>query len=192
MKMEEKLDELIQGINSLAQPTFFDWLTLCISLVSVLISGVAIYYAIMVPQTLAKHKNRITLFEKRYELYLLLLDLHGVLRVVEDEKDANNVIVLTQQLEKLKKQLNITDNCKFYNEITTALNSPKYFFSFDISHPQYSGFQEGIHQILLNLRGKQEIEEEIEGIFENLEFFYETVKNFESYFYICPPKTNKN
>lgn len=186
--VEEKLEELIVAVNGLANPTFFDWITLLVSGVAVIISGLAIYYAIMVPKTLANQKNRITLFEKRYGFYLVLLDLHGVLHGIRELEDREKIENLTFALGKLKKQLGCDDNCKFYNDIVTVLNSPQYFFSCDITQPQYKAFQDGIMVVLKYMRGTEQGIERVEGIFENLDFFYETVKKFDSYFYICPPK----
>ena len=45
------------------------WVGIVVSIISVLISGLAIYYAIKVPKTIAEQQNKIALFEKRYEVY---------------------------------------------------------------------------------------------------------------------------
>lgn len=186
--MDENFTPITEAIHALTQPTFFDWITFSVSTFSVIISGVAIYYAISVPKTIANHRNRITLFEKRYQFYLTLLELHGTFFALRNQTDRQKISVLIQSLERLKSTY--SDDTIFHNEMMTALNSPKYFFGFDITVPQYAGFRSAVKQLLQTMRGTQTLdpEQELTGIYENLDFFYETVQNFESYFYICPPK----
>lgn len=43
------------------------------SFLSIIVSGIAIYFAIQVPKKIAKEQNKIELFEKRYELFLLIV-----------------------------------------------------------------------------------------------------------------------
>lgn len=190
--MEETLAQLVIAVEALTKPTFFHWLTLFVSSVSVVFSGLAIYFAILVPKTLANQRNRISLFEKRYSLYLQLLDLHSCLDSLKALPEKQEIEVLVSALEQMKRENK--DNSLFFHDMTTALNSPQYFFSFDISHPQYAAFRKGIQRVLQVLRGNDSPnpKEEITGIFENLDFFYETIRSFEHYFYICPPKTKQN
>lgn len=190
--MEGSYEELIEAVYALSQPTYFDWITLCVSMVAVVFSGLAIYFAILIPKTLANQKNRISLFEKRYEIYLLLLDLHSIFQGIHQHPQRNEMKILVDAMERFKKQQGFTDNCKFYNHIVTALNSPKYFFSFETSEERYSQFQQSVELLLMVLRGREYSEEDtVEGIFENLDYFYELVQSFDRYFYICPPKPTK-
>lgn len=186
-----EVQALIDAIHQLAQPTFFDWLNLVVSVVAIMISGIAIYSAILVPKKLADHKNRISLFEKRYSIYLLLLDLYGVLRHITPESHGENPNIVKEAMEQLKFQQGFTNNYKFYTHIITALDSPQYLFSFDVKHPNYAQFQKAVDCGLLALVEDSSEEVDVLPIVQNLEFFYVTVKSFERYFYICPPKPNK-
>lgn len=181
---------LIETIDALAKPTYFDWINLLVSSVAVIVSAFAIYFAILVPRTLANQKNRISLFEKRYSLYLLLLDLHGVLQSIKNKEDCHKMEHLVEVLEQLRRQQGMENHSEFFNLMVTALNSPKYFFSFDIEEVHYHTFYQGMEKVLLAQRGFEVTpsQTEVEGIFENLEFFHQVVRGFESYFYICPPK----
>lgn len=187
---DTSLSSLIDAINALATPTYFDWINLLVSSIAVIISAFAIYYAILVPRTLANQKNRISLFEKRYQLYLLLLDLHGVLKSIQHKEDCHKMEHLVSAMEQLRQQQGIENHSEFYNLMITALNSPKYFFSFDISEVHYHTFYQGMEKVLLAQRGFEVApsQREVAGIFEHLEFFHQVVRGFDSYFYICPPK----
>lgn len=64
--MESELIQVISGItesiNALAQPRLIDWLAVILSGISIIVSGVAILFAVRV----ADKQNKITLFEKRF------------------------------------------------------------------------------------------------------------------------------
>lgn len=48
------------------------WVGIVVSIISVLISGLAIYYAIKDPKTIAEQQNKIALFEKRDMKFMML------------------------------------------------------------------------------------------------------------------------
>ncbi len=62
---DSQIQKLIEGLT---EPTCFDWLTLVISVIAIVISGVAIYYAIQVPKKIAEQQNKIALFDRRFEV----------------------------------------------------------------------------------------------------------------------------
>lgn len=187
------LGNITDAIYALAQPTYFDWLTLFASFVSVVVSGLAIYFAILIPKNLANQKNRISMFEKRYDMYLLLLDLHGIFKDIEQSPTRTEDTTVIEALDLLKRQQGSTDTSQFFNLMVTALDSPRYFFSFDTNDPQYTKFYHGVKKALLLQRGAggEDCRGDLEEIYNNLDFFYNVVKEFERYFYICPPKNKK-
>ena len=63
------MEELINVIQQLGQPGCIDYIQIIATVVSVVISGVALFYAISVPKKIAREQNMIELFEKRYELF---------------------------------------------------------------------------------------------------------------------------
>lgn len=71
----QTLTAIKDSIDALAQPRLIDWLAVCVSLMSAVISGVAIWFAVRVPKKIAEQQNKIALFEKRYHAYTSLLTL---------------------------------------------------------------------------------------------------------------------
>lgn len=62
----QALSAIKDGIDAAAQPRFIDWFAITMSFVSVVVTGMAIWYAVQVPKKIAKQQNKIALFEKRY------------------------------------------------------------------------------------------------------------------------------
>lgn len=58
----QAIDSVTNSIDALARPRFIDW-------ISVVLSGLAIWFAIQVPKKIADRQDKIALFEKRYAVY---------------------------------------------------------------------------------------------------------------------------
>ena len=58
----QAIGSITESINALAQPRFIDWL-------AVILSALAIWFAIRVPKKIADRQDKIALFEKRYECF---------------------------------------------------------------------------------------------------------------------------
>lgn len=71
----QALDSIANSIDALAQPRFIDWLAVVFSFLSIAISGIAIWFAVQVPKKIAYRQDKIGLFEKRYECYVVIQDL---------------------------------------------------------------------------------------------------------------------
>ena len=67
--MVEAIKEVSKSIVDVSQPRYLDYVQIVISIISVVVSGVAIWFAISVPKKIAENQNRISLFEKRFEFY---------------------------------------------------------------------------------------------------------------------------
>ena len=65
------MEELIHAIQNVGNPGWIDYVQLVVTSLSVLISVVALFYAIKVPKKIAEEQNKIALFEKRYEVFQL-------------------------------------------------------------------------------------------------------------------------
>lgn len=61
-ELTQAINSITESINALAQPRFIDWL-------AVILSGLAIWFAIRVPKKIADRQDKIALFEKRYECF---------------------------------------------------------------------------------------------------------------------------
>ena len=64
------MEELIRTIQELNKISFIDIIQVVISILSMVISGFALFYAIKVPKTIANEQNKIALLEKRTQIYL--------------------------------------------------------------------------------------------------------------------------
>lgn len=74
----ELMEELIVAVQSLGQKGCFDYIQLGTTIISVLISVIAIIFAIRVPKQIADRQDRISLFEKRYKIYNLYADYYAL------------------------------------------------------------------------------------------------------------------
>ncbi|MBQ6864693.1 MAG: hypothetical protein IJO14_10710 [Clostridia bacterium] len=61
------MEELIKVIQELGKLSWMDYVQLVLTVVTIIISALALFYAIRVPKKIAEEQNRIALFEKRYE-----------------------------------------------------------------------------------------------------------------------------
>lgn len=66
--MQQTLGMIAEAIEKASQPGWLEYLAIGISLVSVVVSGVAIIFSVRV----ADKQNKIALFEKRYGAYWVL------------------------------------------------------------------------------------------------------------------------
>ena len=78
-ELVQEIHNIANSIDALAQPRFIDWLAVILSGFSIIISGIAIIFAVRV----ANKQNKITLFEKRYQCYDVIQSL---LVCAEDRK----------------------------------------------------------------------------------------------------------
>ena len=92
--MESELTQVVnsirESISALAQPGFVDWLAIAFSCFSLVISGVAILFAVRV----ADKQNRIALFEKRYAVYDILLHCISFSGSIRNDFDLSNIRAL--------------------------------------------------------------------------------------------------
>lgn len=94
----ELMEELIVAVQSLGQKGCFDYIQLGTTIISVLISVIAIIFAIRVPKQIADRQDRISLFEKRYKIYNLYADYYALtLRIscVENREEVQRNFLCT-------------------------------------------------------------------------------------------------
>ena len=63
------MEELIKAIQELGNLSWIDYVQLGLTIVTILISALALFYAIRVPKKIAEEQNKIALFDKRYEVF---------------------------------------------------------------------------------------------------------------------------
>ena len=65
------MEELIKVIQELGNLSWIDYVQLGLTIITIIISALALFYAIKVPKRIAEDQNRIALFDKRYEVFQL-------------------------------------------------------------------------------------------------------------------------
>lgn len=61
----------------------WDAISACAAWAAVIVSGIAIYFAIQAPKKIAEEQNKIALFEKRYEFYIAFTKSTAFIKAIE-------------------------------------------------------------------------------------------------------------
>ena len=69
------MEELINAIQDLGKISWIEYIQLVATVISIIISGLAVYCAVKVPKKIADEQNKIALLEKRTEIYLYFVDM---------------------------------------------------------------------------------------------------------------------
>ncbi len=91
------MKELISAIRELGQPGCIDYIQMIATVISVGISGAALFYAIRVPKKIASEQNKIALFEKRF----MALQKIGI--IMSEYKNIKNImskVIIPDNLRK--------------------------------------------------------------------------------------------
>ena len=65
------MEELVKTIQELCQISWLDYVQLIATIISIIISAVAVVCAVKIPKKISDEQNKIALFEKRYEAFQL-------------------------------------------------------------------------------------------------------------------------
>ena len=82
-EMIQALQIIADNIQAASQPGWVECLSIVISSISVVVSGIAIWYAIQVPKQIAEQQNKIALFEKRLQCYNALKTVMEFSKILE-------------------------------------------------------------------------------------------------------------
>lgn len=95
------MENLTNAILDLGKNNWLEYVQLFATVVSIIISGLAVYYAVNIPKKIADQQNKIALFEKRHNTYVKLADLFhagifmrvAIFMVVEKRKNEKSPIL---------------------------------------------------------------------------------------------------
>lgn len=73
----QQLDVIAKNIQALAEPKFIEYIALIFSFIGIIVSGIAIWFAVQVPKKIADRQDNIALFEKRFNLYKILISCNS-------------------------------------------------------------------------------------------------------------------
>ena len=102
------MGELIKAIQELGNLSWIDYIQLGLAFITIIISALALFYAIKVPKRIAEDQNRIALFDKRYEeiknnaffdkqKYIADIDWY---KLIKESKEINNSLTILKNIKK--------------------------------------------------------------------------------------------
>lgn len=152
-KVFEEITKLTNAITCLGQPNWLDYLQAVASILSIMISAIAVVMAVRIPKKIAKKQDKIALFNKRFDSFnslqkcLAFSDLIKTIDNVDDYKAAalyffgneedsqfnvNKVRANVIQASVMLQQLSFLFDDVDYEEVAILFNSFKNFvFSLD-------------------------------------------------------------
>lgn len=72
------MNDLVAAIQMQSQVRLYDWCILGLTLISIIVSSFAIFFAIRVPTKIALEQNKIAMFDKRYSVLKDVMDVLGI------------------------------------------------------------------------------------------------------------------
>ena len=137
-KSIEKLDTIAKNIQALAEPKFIEYIALLISFISVIVSGLAIWFAVQVPKKIADRQDKIALFEKKYEAYDIICKCQlfavGILASEQTKESIKSIFIRAFYPELSKDdELNLSNLSPFYLSISKELVQIKLLFPPEVS-----------------------------------------------------------
>lgn len=85
------MEDLIIAIQSLGQKDCFDYIQLVATVISIIISAIAVYIAVRIPKQIAEQQNKIALFEKRFECYIVIQRITTFALKIKDSKNSEDI-----------------------------------------------------------------------------------------------------
>lgn len=141
--MIQTLQTIADNIQAASQPGWVECLSIVISSISVVVSGVAIWFAIRVPKQIAEEQNDIALFEKRYEILCLYSSCRSFANVMKtlkkykieiDKVKIREIFAIVFFDGKTDKDYNDFELIRMKNdEILDKMERSKFLFEYDIS-----------------------------------------------------------
>ena len=122
------MEAIVNFIRDLGKDDFIDYIQLLVTAIGIIISALAVYYAVKVPKTIAKEQNKIALFEKRFETYTEL-NKTFYYRVVTE-------VALGNYILKKETQRPYMDESEWYKEFRlkkSVLQKASFLFNKPIS-----------------------------------------------------------
>lgn len=123
----------------------------------VITSFIAIWFAIRVPKKIANRQDRISLFEKRYQVYNLFMNLYATMNVLQNASSKLDNKVITQVFDMYFDVRTVCEDreemyrlrCKEREEIVDLLHSETRKIS--VLFPVPEEYEGEIHRIISNI-----------------------------------------
>lgn len=133
------MEDLIKAIQELGNLNWMDYVQLIATVISIIISACAVYYAVNIPKRIAEEQNKIALFEKRYELYIIFTKSTAFVKVIEQssvktKENAQHLFVNMLSGKNLDNisQSGLEDEAKLVlYDVVATLGQAKYLFNLE-------------------------------------------------------------
>ncbi|CDC28962.1 hypothetical protein [Anaerotignum sp.] len=181
------MEDLNSTIRSLGEKGTFDYILLITTIASIIISACAVFVAIKVPKQIAEQQNKIALFEKRYNFYLVLKkfellnnSLNRIIKPITN-KSIESIQCLFVIIFGSEPDLNIqydknktySQAFKYFMQAKNVLDSAS--FLFNIETERYIEQLIDISTNLLNSSDPQDIEDNIKKYHEKIKDIKEKI-----------------
>lgn len=155
------------------------WAGVVVSAVGVVSSFIAIWIAIQVPKRIANRQDRISLFEKRYQVYNLFMILYATMNVLKNTPFESDSDIIKQVFDMYFDVRAVSEDskeldklqCKEREEIVRLLHSEARKIA--ILFPVSEDYEREIHHIVTNLYSSTEIP-------PSKELYDSTIKMFDT------------
>lgn len=107
-EMIQTLKTIADNIQAASQPGWVECLSILISLVSVVVSGIAIWFAIRVPKQIADRQDKISLFEKRFECFQLFKQCYVLYRRSKDGEEIKGIKEQCYHMLEIEESTDLT------------------------------------------------------------------------------------
>lgn len=107
-EMIQALQTIADNIQAASQPGWVECLSILISLVSVVVSGIAIWFAIRVPKQIADRQDKIALFEKRFECFQLFKQCYVLYRRSKDGEEIKGIKEQCYHMLEIEESTDLT------------------------------------------------------------------------------------
>lgn len=131
--MEQLLQQIADQICNLAQPRLFDYVMLALTFLSIAISVCAVFYAIKVPEKIAKHQNNVALFEKRFSIFESFLDVISFVEKINFCARLKNYN-MSKLLDEHMQGCNFTNPNDYAYKIKSDAHKSKFLFNINSEH----------------------------------------------------------
>lgn len=133
-----KAAEIIaQSITDALMPTKIEYISLVISAIGIIFSGIAILTAVLVPKRIAKQQNKIALFEKRFEFYDILcrcISFSTMIRNIQTNREIRMFFIASftrEIMHDTTKEMLEQESTKITRQAMAILEQGKYLFDFE-------------------------------------------------------------
>ena len=133
-----KAAEIIaQSITDASMPRGIEYISLFISAVGIVFSGIAIWTAVLVPKKIAEQQNKITLFEKRFEFYDILcrcINFSTMIRNIQTNREIRLFFIASfgrEIMNDTAKEALEREEARLTWQAMTILEQGKYLFDFE-------------------------------------------------------------